>query len=136
MANTRGNYWSRRKVLNRKRFHRRHGGESSPVVKYSTLQWSKEHGSIARGTIASHSEHDSGGHVVRDSVRRADLRQRAKCGLRWAPERSSAPVWNGHLARVGLAYPLSPSGGPRGDAAGLVRVSEDRPPWRREFSDS
>jgi len=36
----------------------------------------------------------------------AHLRQRAKCGLRWAAERSSASVRNGHLASMGLPYPF------------------------------
>ena len=111
-------------------------GDLSPMVKYWTIQGAEgmEQSLEAqlRATLNMIPAYTwyatpSGG---------ADLRQRAKCGLRWAPERSSASLWNGHLASMGLAHPLSPSGRPGGDAAGLVRVSEDRPPWRGEFSGS
>jgi len=43
---------------------------------------------------------DSGVHLVRDSVRRAHLPQRASCGLRWAPKRPSPSAWNGHVRSV------------------------------------
>src|SRR6266850_2526995 len=44
----------------------------------------RTHGSTARSTVASHAERDSGEQVVRGSVGRAHLRQRALCGLPWA----------------------------------------------------